>query len=177
MLLIAVLSVSAVTPLHAEGVVDPTPELYRVSTLRAAPGALLDVLALYADAAAAGHWQGLDEAEPMLIRHAQGDQWDLLVLQPIGSYAEYYARKRVAQRAAAGEAAFRLALTQLVAFRQVLDRKSVVEGKSVSGRVDIGGRRIIKKKNQSRYIKTCNRQFNTSNMLAPGNNGYDKSSL
>src|SRR3546814_13926969 len=31
------------------------------------------------------------------------------------------------------------------------DRKSVVEGKSVSGRVDIGGRRIIKKKNT--YIK------------------------
>src|SRR3546814_20572015 len=30
----------------------------------------------------------------------------------------------------------------------VLDRKSVVEGKSVSGRVDLGGGRIIKKKNQ-----------------------------
>src|SRR3546814_16967239 len=29
----------------------------------------------------------------------------------------------------------------------VLDRKSVVEGKSVSVRVDLGGRRIIKKKN------------------------------
>src|SRR3546814_18363341 len=28
------------------------------------------------------------------------------------------------------------------------DRKSVVEGKSVSGRVDLGGRRIIKKKNK-----------------------------
>src|SRR3546814_11405898 len=27
------------------------------------------------------------------------------------------------------------------------DRKSVVEGKGVSGRVDLGGRRIIKKKN------------------------------
>src|SRR3546814_17483318 len=29
-----------------------------------------------------------------------------------------------------------------------LDRKSVVEGKSVSVRVDLGGRRIIKKKNK-----------------------------
>src|SRR3546814_19918872 len=29
---------------------------------------------------------------------------------------------------------------------QVIDRKSVVEGKSVSVRVDLGGRRIIKKK-------------------------------
>src|SRR3546814_12254323 len=31
---------------------------------------------------------------------------------------------------------------------QLLDRKSVVKGKSVSVRVDLGGRRIIKKKNK-----------------------------
>src|SRR3546814_13403281 len=35
------------------------------------------------------------------------------------------------------------------------DRKSVVEGKSVSVRVDLGGRRIIKKKNRVQsYIKS-----------------------
>src|SRR3546814_7404167 len=33
-----------------------------------------------------------------------------------------------------------------------LDRKSVVSGKSVSVRVDLGGRRIIKKKNKSIYM-------------------------
>lgn len=119
-LLLAVFGLFAVTPLRAEGALDPTPELYRVSTLRAAPGALLDVLALYDDAAQAGHWRGMDDAEPMLMRHSQGDQWDLLVLQPIGSYADYYARKRVAQRQAAGEAAFRLALNKLVVFREDL---------------------------------------------------------
>src|SRR3546814_10954090 len=32
------------------------------------------------------------------------------------------------------------------------DRKSVVEGKSVSVRVDIGGRRIIKKQNEEKRI-------------------------
>src|SRR3546814_20452196 len=32
----------------------------------------------------------------------------------------------------------------------VLDRKSVVQGKSVSVRLDLGGRRIIKKKNNNR---------------------------
>src|SRR3546814_15957055 len=32
------------------------------------------------------------------------------------------------------------------------DRKSVVSGKSVSVRVDLGGRRIIKKKNQTKYV-------------------------
>src|SRR3546814_11709730 len=34
---------------------------------------------------------------------------------------------------------------------QGLDRKSVVKGKSVSVRVDLGGRRLIKKKRQSTY--------------------------
>src|SRR3546814_11854870 len=32
-----------------------------------------------------------------------------------------------------------------------LDRKSVVQGKSVSVRVDLGGRRIIKKKNKNEH--------------------------
>src|SRR3546814_12433139 len=35
-----------------------------------------------------------------------------------------------------------------IMLRAGIDRKSVVEGKSVSGRVDFGGRRIIKKKNK-----------------------------
>jgi len=120
MLLIAVLGFFALTNASAQDRVDESPELYRVSTLRAAPGALLDVLALYADAAAAGHWQGLGDAEPMLMRHSQGDHWDVLVLQSLGSYAEHYSRKRVAQRDAAGEAAFRQALNKLVVFREDL---------------------------------------------------------
>src|SRR3546814_12239198 len=32
------------------------------------------------------------------------------------------------------------------------DRKSVVEGKSVSGRVDLGGRRIIQNKNTIKFL-------------------------
>src|SRR3546814_11915166 len=36
-----------------------------------------------------------------------------------------------------------------------LDRKSVVKGKSVSGRVDIGGRRIINTKNKSTAIESA----------------------
>src|SRR3546814_11767274 len=44
-----------------------------------------------------------------------------------------------------GTAASRVARED--ALKHVLDRKSVVQGKSVSVRVDLGGRRIIKKKN------------------------------
>src|SRR3546814_17262041 len=35
------------------------------------------------------------------------------------------------------------------------DRKSVVEGKSVSVRVALGGGRVIKKKNQQKHTPTC----------------------
>src|SRR3546814_18225064 len=46
--------------------------------------------------------------------------------------------------------------------RNGLDRKSVVEGKSVSVRVDLGGRRIIKKKNNitNKYKQYNNRLQN-----------------
>src|SRR3546814_17178911 len=36
-----------------------------------------------------------------------------------------------------------------------LDRKSVVSGKSVSVRVDLGGRRILKKKNKAHTNSAC----------------------
>src|SRR3546814_14135903 len=48
-------------------------------------------------------------------------------------------------RAIAAALDARLGIGQRITDRA--DRKSVVSGKSVSGRVDLGGRRIIKKKN------------------------------
>lgn len=56
--------------------------LYRMTLLRAAPGRLLEVVA---DVKAAAHGA-------LVLRHSQGDQWDLMVLAPIGSYAEHFAR-------------------------------------------------------------------------------------
>src|SRR3546814_17781764 len=51
--------------------------------------------------------------------------------------------------------------------RQTEDRKSVVEGKSVSVRVDLGGRRIIKKKKKKKYrpttIKSIQIRLNEAN--------------
>src|SRR3546814_16616759 len=45
-----------------------------------------------------------------------------------------------------------------------IDRKSVVQGKSVSVRVDLGGRRIIKKKNTQSH-KTHNKTKITHNTI------------
>src|SRR3546814_17675111 len=58
-------------------------------------------------------------------------------------------RRRRAQRAGSGDARLSLGLPGarlLCRIQCCLDRKRVVSGKSVSVRVDLGGRRIIKKK-------------------------------
>jgi hypothetical protein len=62
------------------------PVLYRMTLLRAAPGRLLEVIA-DVKAAARG---------ATVLRHSQGDQWDLLVLAPIGTYPEHFSRPEAA---------------------------------------------------------------------------------
>ncbi|HEY6251642.1 MAG TPA: hypothetical protein VI685_16920 [Candidatus Angelobacter sp.] len=70
--------------------------LYRVTLVQAAPGKLLELIDLYKGRAAA--YQTAGNEAPLWMRHSQGDHWDLLILFPISSYAEYYAPERVAKR-------------------------------------------------------------------------------
>jgi hypothetical protein len=76
--------------------------LYRFVIVQAAPGKLLDLIDLYRSrmpAIAAGG----DEL-PFVVRHSQGDHWDLCIIYPSGSFTEYYSKERVAKRAAAADA-------------------------------------------------------------------------
>lgn len=73
------------------------PYLYKVSLVQAAPGKLLDLIELYKKKAVDGKTAG-DEA-PLWMRHSQGDHWDLMILFPMGSYADYYQPERIAKRA------------------------------------------------------------------------------
>jgi len=66
--------------LALSGTADST-HLYRILMLRAAPGELVNVLDLYKR-----HLPAYDAAQqprPFIMRHSQGDQWDLLVLYPM----------------------------------------------------------------------------------------------
>ena len=77
--------------------------LYRATLLQAAPGRLVEVLATVK-----GGWPGVREAGdelPIAMRHSQGDRWDLLLLFPMGSWAEYDAPDRAVRRARARAAA------------------------------------------------------------------------
>jgi hypothetical protein len=76
--------------------------LYRFVIVQAAPGKLVDLIELYRSrmpVIAAGG----DEL-PLIVRHSQGDHWDLCIIYPSGTFTEYYSRERVAKRAAAGDA-------------------------------------------------------------------------
>jgi hypothetical protein len=80
----------------------PAPELYRFVLIQAAPGRLLDLIDLYKTripVIAAGG----DEV-PYIVRHSQGDRWDLCVIYPSGSFTSYYSADRVRRREAAAAA-------------------------------------------------------------------------
>jgi hypothetical protein len=76
--------------------------LYRFVIVQAAPGRLLDLIELYRSRMPV-ITAGGDEL-PFVVRHSQGDHWDLCIIYPSGSFTEYYSRERVARRTAAADA-------------------------------------------------------------------------
>lgn len=70
--------------------------LYRTTLIQAAPGQLLSLIDQLKSRNAAE--QNAGEHESWIIRHSQGDMWDLLVLTPIGSYHEYFSPARKEKR-------------------------------------------------------------------------------
>lgn len=96
-------------PLEAEGVPktptqEPTQEpvdwegdyLYRVTLIRAAPGRLLDLIELLKEER--DLLADIREPAPFWMRHTQGDQWDLMILYPMGTFHEYYEPERATRR-------------------------------------------------------------------------------
>ncbi len=75
--------------------------LYKVAMLRAAPGRLPELIELLKEER--DLLGDVDEPLPFWMRHSQGDQWDLLLLYPMGSFHEYFEPQRTARRLASGE--------------------------------------------------------------------------
>ena len=74
--------------------------LYRTLLVRAAPGELLELIDLYKERMPVFEAAG---ERPYWMRHTQGDQWDLLLPFPMGSFADYYTAERIARRERAAE--------------------------------------------------------------------------
>ena len=62
-------------------------QLYYVKVMRAAPGELLELIELLKEDIRQHKTLGIEE--PRLMRHSQGDQWDLLVIFPVKAMDTY----------------------------------------------------------------------------------------
>lgn len=91
----------AAAPLRAEPLEGDY--LWRVETVRAAPGALEALLNWAADAKSAGYFQDAYGSDPLIMRHSQGDQWDLMVFLPMESWTGFYTKANEKKRAMARE--------------------------------------------------------------------------
>lgn len=66
--------------------------LYKVSTVRAASGSLsglLDWMVMLKDS---DYFEDAGEQPPFIMRHSQGDQWDLMIITPMQSWQAYYSQ-------------------------------------------------------------------------------------
>jgi hypothetical protein len=122
LLLIALIAAPRPAALAAAAPAQDSSSVYRTLLVRAAPGRLqelLDALAIRLDA-----YRTVGEESPLILRHSQGDQWDLMLLFPIGSLEDYFGGERAMRwrRAApagmATEEAFEMSLEPLIAWRE-----------------------------------------------------------
>jgi hypothetical protein len=72
--------------------------LYRVTTLRAAPGHYAEFMATVEAVIELTVEAG--DASPFWMRHSQGDQWDFMLIFPMEDHAAYHAAARSVQREA-----------------------------------------------------------------------------
>ncbi len=70
--------------------------LYQTRLVQAAPGKLLEVIELQKSRSA--EYRNAGDEQPFMMRHSQGDRWDLLLLFPMKSYADYYSAERISKR-------------------------------------------------------------------------------
>lgn len=114
--------------------------LYRVTSVRAAPGKLSELLDHYAALKSSGYYAKASERAPFIMRHSQGDQWDLLVIAPMEGWHAYYTPRAGELRAKADDA-FKAQLAGddgIVAFSEDLfaygpDSKDVAEAFAANG--------------------------------------------
>lgn len=72
-------------------------QLYKVSLLRAKPGELLNLIDLINDDIAA--YESYLENKPYLLRHSQGDHWDLMLIYPVDKLSTYFSEDQTDKRA------------------------------------------------------------------------------
>jgi len=66
--------------------------LYKVSTMRAAPGEFENLLDWIAALKASDYFEDAREHAPFVMRHSQGDQWDLMLISPMENWTVHHSK-------------------------------------------------------------------------------------
>ena len=97
---LAVAAVFLCAPASAHGQTEGD-YLYNVTMLRAAPGHFTELESVLEESLAVHEMAG--DRSPFWIRHSQGDQWDFMLIYPMGDFSSYYTPERVHRRASSWE--------------------------------------------------------------------------
>ncbi len=97
-----------------------TTYMYRTTLIQAAPGRLSELMDVFKERR---EYFRVTDGEPFILRHSQGDAWDLMLIFPMGSMESYYDTDHVARRlqAEAGfgtRAAFEVLIAPLISWRE-----------------------------------------------------------
>lgn len=71
-------------------------QLYKVSLIRAKPGDLLSLIDLIKEDIS--NYENYLNSKPFLLRHSQGDHWDLMLIYPIDEMSDYFSKEQVEKR-------------------------------------------------------------------------------
>lgn len=99
-------------------------QLYKVTLLRANPGDLLELIEVLKEDISEYESLGIDK--PYLLRHSQGDHWDLMLIYPIDNLSAYFSQEQMMQRTASEsiEKSYGSDYFDLVSFQE----EAIVEG-------------------------------------------------
>lgn len=133
--LLFVLPLNAADAINSDAAYQPDYSgYYRVQTLRAAPGALAELLQAMQQLHNDGYYRQTGLTVPWLIRHSQGDQWDLLLIQSVPDYSGYFQalQSAQAQQAKTQHAQALAVLEQQVAFADEFFMRGPAAGKLIA---------------------------------------------
>jgi len=72
--------------------------LYQVTTLRADSGKLSELLDWLAEMKTSSYYKDSGDLPPFVMRHSQGDQWDLMIIKPMESWTKFHSRPAANRR-------------------------------------------------------------------------------
>jgi hypothetical protein len=75
--------------------------LYKMTTLRAAPGELAQLIDSLSALQHDEFYEAADRRPPWILRHSQGDHWDIMLVEPIGDYVTFFNAERLQSGASA----------------------------------------------------------------------------